>query len=77
MRKTILAASVVLAGCSSTPPQADWYQVADQAALQAHLADCISAAQRATANDPIATRYEQNKLAALCMEIRGYERKPG
>lgn len=76
MRKTLLAVSLVLAGCMSSPPQPDWYEATDQAALRAQLDYCIATAQSATANDPIATRYEQNKLAALCMEIRGYKRKP-
>jgi hypothetical protein len=61
----------------TSPPQADWYQATDQAALNAHLAYCIAAAEQATVNDPIATRFEQNKLADLCMEIRGYQHKPG
>ena len=76
MRKMLLAVSLVLAGCMSPPPQADWYEATDQAALQADLAYCIAAAQSATANDPIVTSSEQNKLAALCMEIRSYKRKP-
>ncbi len=77
MRTTILVALLALAGCLTSPPQPDWYEATDQAALKAHLDYCIDAAQRATANDPIATRYEQNELADLCMRIRSYKRKPG
>jgi hypothetical protein len=77
MRTTILAASLILAGCMTSQPQPDWYDASDQAALKAHLDDCIATGQHATANDPIATRFEQNKLADLCMEIRGYKRKNG
>lgn len=76
MRKTLLAVPLVLAGCMASPPQPDWYEASDQAALRAHLDYCIATAQSATANDPIATRFEQNKLADLCMQIRGYKRKP-
>jgi hypothetical protein len=77
MRKTVLAVALVLGGCATSQPQPEWYEAGDQAALNAHLAYCITAAQQATANDPIATKHEQNKLTELCMEIRGYKRKDG
>jgi hypothetical protein len=61
----------------TSQPQPDWYDAANQVAVKAHLDACIAAAERATVNDPIATRFEQNKLADLCMLIRSYRHKDG